>query len=189
MFKKILISIAFLTLILIPFSTLAQDCPFGETNCEYPGNCGRYMDVNEDQICDHSQVKPTESQNLTLAKIQPTDSVTKQNLNRNSRTYHLLPITVALTLAYLVSHILTKKQKISLPAHRKFWNMLLLISFLISALLGIWLVIKINFGININLSLNPLFWHVEIGIAMTIISIFHIIWHWNYFKNYFTSKK
>ena len=30
------------------------DCPFWKVNCEFPGDCGRYIDKNEDNICDHS---------------------------------------------------------------------------------------------------------------------------------------
>lgn len=32
-----------------------SDCPFGKVDCEYPGNCGRYIDINENNICDHSE--------------------------------------------------------------------------------------------------------------------------------------
>jgi len=28
-----------------------------------------------------------------------------------------------------------------------------------------------------------LFWHVEAGIAMALISLFHMGWHFNYYKN------
>ncbi len=30
-------------------------CPFGEVACEFPGKCGRYVDLDEDKICDYSQ--------------------------------------------------------------------------------------------------------------------------------------
>jgi hypothetical protein len=58
----------------------------------------------------------------------------------------------------------------------------LTLAFLVSGLLGILLVVRINYGPAIQLPFNILFWHVEFGIAMTLISIFHIIWHWQYFK-------
>ena len=32
-----------------------SDCPHGEVNCEYPGNCARYVDTNNNDICDHSE--------------------------------------------------------------------------------------------------------------------------------------
>ena len=34
---------------------IGQDCPFGKTNCEFPSDCGLYIDNNQDNICDHSQ--------------------------------------------------------------------------------------------------------------------------------------
>ena len=73
--------------------------------------------------------------------------------------------------------------------HRKFWNILLLITFLASGILGILLVIRINLGIAMLLPFNIMFWHVEIGIAMVVISIFHTLWHLPYFKNLFMIKK
>lgn len=37
-----------------------DDCPFGVTDssCEFPGACGRYIDTNNNQICDHSEPAP-----------------------------------------------------------------------------------------------------------------------------------
>ncbi len=32
-----------------------MDCPFGEINDPYPGKCGRYVDANNNQICDLSR--------------------------------------------------------------------------------------------------------------------------------------
>ena len=61
------------------------------------------------------------------------------------------------------------------------WNIFLLITFLIPGILGILMVMKINFGMVMPLPFDLLFWHVEIGIAMFVISIFHIYYHKNYF--------
>ena len=32
-----------------------SDCPNGNINCEYLGNCGHYVDVDNNGICDHSE--------------------------------------------------------------------------------------------------------------------------------------
>lgn len=90
---------------------------------------------------------------------------------------------------YIISHILLKKKIINIVNHRKIWNILLLITFLISGILGILLVIRINFDTIIPLPFNILFWHVEAGIAMTVISVFHILEHLAYFKNIFRIKR
>lgn len=109
--------------------------------------------------------------------------------NKMERTYHLIPISIVLILLYIISHILSKQKVISVVNHRKIWNILLLITFLASGILGILLVIRINIGAIIPLPFNILFWHVEIGIAMFAISVFHIIWHWKYYLNLFKVKK
>ena len=31
------------------------ECPYGEVNDPYPGKCGRYIDENDNGICDNSE--------------------------------------------------------------------------------------------------------------------------------------
>ena len=187
--KKIIFVLLFL--ILSPITVLAwDDCPRNEVDCPSPGDCNRYVDVDNDQICDRSQLAP-EDRDKEIAGAQTTKNdidnltITKQN----KMIYHFLPISLILILLYFMTHILSKKKIISVVNHRKIWNILLLVSFLISGILGILLVIEINSGITIPSPFNMLFWHVEVGIAMFVISIFHTLWHWSYFKNLFILKK
>ena len=35
-----------------------DDCPYGLKNDPYPGRCHRYIDTNNNQICDHSEPEP-----------------------------------------------------------------------------------------------------------------------------------
>jgi hypothetical protein len=58
---------------------------------------------------------------------------------------------------------------------------ILLVACLVSVLLGLILTFNLDFDTNITLPFNMLFWHVEAGIAMSVIAIFHIVWHWRYF--------
>ena len=175
---------ALLLLILIPTTVLAwDDCPYNNVNCPYPGDCSRYIDTDGDEICDRSQSSP-EDRNIKIANTQViNDKDLIINNKETTMTYYFAPISLILILLYLISHILSKKKIISIVNHRKIWNFLLLITFLISGIFGILLVIKINFNIKFHLWFNILFWHVEAGIAMFIISIFHIFWHLAYFKN------
>ncbi len=50
----------FLVLTMLNISTVIawDNCPFGEINDTYPGNCGRYIDTDNDGICDLSQPAP-----------------------------------------------------------------------------------------------------------------------------------
>ncbi|HNU60815.1 MAG TPA: 4Fe-4S binding protein [Methanofastidiosum sp.] len=45
-----------------------DDCPFGETdsNCVYPGDCGKYVDTNNNMVCDRSEPAPGTIQNQSL---------------------------------------------------------------------------------------------------------------------------
>jgi len=98
-------------------------------------------------------------------------------------SYNFITILIITVLLYFLSFYLVKKNKIKLLTHRKIWNIVLLFSFLISGLIGLILVILIDYNIYISWYSKILWTHVEFGIVMAIISIFHIIWHFNYYKN------
>jgi hypothetical protein len=70
--NKIFVLMASL-LILIPVNVYAwEDCPFGEVNDEYPGNCARYVDTDEDGICDLSQPAPEDRELIkTTVAVTP----------------------------------------------------------------------------------------------------------------------
>lgn len=100
--------------------------------------------------------------------------------------YNFSLITITLLILYSITYILSKTNKIKIITHRKIWNILLLITFLIMGILGIILVLNIQYKTGIKLPFRVLYLHVEAGIAMTIIAIFHILWHWPYFKSILT---
>ena len=95
--------------------------------------------------------------------------------------YDFVNMTGFLIAVYAVSFGLNEGKIISLRAHRRVWNAMLLFTFLVCAIIGILLVLRINYGIVVQLPFNMLYWHVEAGIAMTVISVFHILWHRDYF--------
>jgi hypothetical protein len=163
-----------------------DNCPFGEVNESYPGTCGRYTDTDNDNICDLSQSPPE-----FRAKIQEDNEANNSNSkNGNPKSssginYYFLPIAILLFAIYLITLHLSRKKKIKLSQHRKLWNFILLITFLISGIFGIILTILVSYGIRLSFYSDLLFWHVEFGIAMAIISIFHISWYLKYFKKMF----
>jgi hypothetical protein len=184
--KKIIFILAII--VFIPSITFAwNDCPYGEVNEAYPGTCGRYTDTNHDGICDHSQDAPKSIEESAKKELISTVSANslKNNKHKQQGNYHLWQITVFLLFLYIITRTLWKKKFITMVQHKKFWNILLLISFLISGILGILLIIRINRGENFSLPFDMLFWHVEIGIVMFIISIIHTLEHLNYFKHIF----
>ena len=179
-FLILAIKISLMIFLLVPLVALAWgDCPFGLIDCPYPGECSRYVDSDNDGICDLSQLTPEDRGALTI----PSDIEIKR------RVYHFLPISLILIFFYVLGSFMVKKKVISLVNHRRIWNILLLITFFISGILGILWVIRLDLGWRISLPFSILFWHTETGIAMTVISIFHIIWHWPYLKKLFRFKK
>jgi len=179
-----IIIFALVLLVLISAATLAFKCPHDEVDCTFPGECSRYIDTDNDGVCDYS-LDAAEKRSDSSAQIMGAAAITDDQSKIN---YDLLLIFLVLIVLYAISYILSKKKIIRVISHRKIWNILLLISFLISGLLGILLVIRINYGAAIPLLFNVLFWHVEFSIAMFIISLFHTLWHCTYFKNLFKFK-
>ena len=68
-------------------------------------------------------------------------------------------------------------------AHRRIWNILLLVTFLVTAILGLLLTIQINYKLEWSIVKKILKWHVDFGIGMSFISMFHLAWHWNFYTD------
>jgi hypothetical protein len=98
------------------------------------------------------------------------------------QNYQTIPILLVLLILYFVSILLVKFKKIALLSQRRFWNIVLLITFLVSGILGLVLAISIDQKINLYWYLSFLNLHVKFGIAMSLVSIFHLIWHLPYYK-------
>ncbi len=95
--------------------------------------------------------------------------------------YNSILISFIVLFLYFGSYYLVTLEVIKLISHRKFWNVVLLISFLISGILGLILAISVDNKLNIDWYSGMLWWHVEAGIVMAIISIFHAFWHVKYY--------
>lgn len=121
----------------------------------------------------------------------PATNETEPDGNETSSRspYHLILISLLTIGLYAFTFILVKTKVMKLATHRKIWNVLLLISALVSCLLGFFLVIQINYDIKMDWFWTVKLLHVEFGIAMTIIALFHILWHTNYWKSLFRNKK
>lgn len=95
--------------------------------------------------------------------------------------YHFLLIFLITFFAYFLSLFFVKSKIINLVIHRRIWNIILLISFLISGVLGLILAFSIDQKLTVSWYLPFLWFHVEFGIVMALVSIFHILWHLPYF--------
>ena len=99
--------------------------------------------------------------------------------------YNLILISSITLGLYFLTFILYKRKVITRIHHRKFWNLMLLLTFIVSCLFGVFMVVQLNYDVALKIYPTLLLWHVEVGIAMSLIAIIHILWHIRYFRNMF----
>jgi hypothetical protein len=177
-------------------SSIWNSCPNGKVNDAYPGDCLDYIDTNNDRICDRSQPAPQTTASTTTSvsgalldspitaaasgdiTSTSTGSTSGDDANTaatgHGHSYYFVPVVAVFIALYCLTWILSAKKIIKTLLHRKIWNIVLLVSALVSALLGIILVLNIDFNTHIVPPFNTLFWHVEAGVALAVVAVFHI---------------
>lgn len=95
--------------------------------------------------------------------------------------YNTFLIVTMCVGGYLISEYLVKIGKINKAEHRKFWNMVLAISFLVSGVFGLVLAVLLDEEIVFGGYLQMLNLHVRLGIIMTTVGLIHLIWHIRYY--------
>jgi spermidine synthase len=104
-------------------------------------------------------------------------------------SYPLWPISILVILFYALSFALTQMGLVSRTNHRKFWNVLLLLAFLTSGLIGLFMVVKINYKLTLSFYEQMVRYHVDFGIGMVLIGFFHFWWHLRYYLKLFKGEK
>jgi len=98
-----------------------------------------------------------------------------------SGEYNFFAILVFTLSAYYASLILVRKKSITLLQHWKFWNVVLLISFFVSGTSGMLMSFLIDSNVHVPYYATILWLHVELGIEMAVVSVFHLFRHRQYF--------
>src|SRR5450759_3007268 len=99
--------------------------------------------------------------------------------------YYVISTSLTVTLLYLISYFFYRIGYYSLQLHRKFWNLVLALAFILTASAGVFLALQINYKWNIPFIKEILKWHVEFGIGMAITGMIHFTWHLNYYGKFF----
>ncbi|MDD3007091.1 MAG: hypothetical protein PHX30_05960 [Candidatus Pacebacteria bacterium] len=97
--------------------------------------------------------------------------------------YNFFLISAVTLGAYGISWFLVKKKSLTLFQHRKIWNIVLLVSFLVSGVFGMLITFLIDSGIRVSFYPNILRLHVELGVVMALASSIHLLWHKQYYWN------
>ncbi len=128
-----------------------------------PENNGAFIDTiqTENEI---------DSTTTDTASVENSNNVDKPDKSVQSppgrRPYTLLFITALVFGLYFLTYILSRTKALRKCNHRRIWNILLALTFLGSGVLGIVLVIQLNYYIWMGIYREFLYWHVEFGIAM-----------------------
>ena len=97
-------------------------------------------------------------------------------------TYGFLPVSVICIIIYFISYFLTKIKYLKFTTHRRIWNILLMVSFLIGGTIGVFMSVINSFDIDMEIPFFILQIHAGVGVVWFIIALFHFLWHLNYFK-------
>jgi hypothetical protein len=90
---------------------------------------------------------------------------------------------------YLLTYSLYRRNLIKKSLHIHIWNFIIGAAFLISAGAGFVLLLLLDFGISLPISFQLLYWHVELGITLCLVTVFHFHAYWKASKAMFVGAK
>ena len=193
--------VVLLIVLLTPIAVYAwNDCPYGLLNDPYPGQCPRYLDTNQNNICDHSESPSAGSLNNSSITTQTNESSANDENNTNnsfsdiqqarsvpSQSYNLIPIATTTLILYLITYLLYLEDRMKRSIYYAIWKYVLMASFIATGITGLFLTLSINYGIQSSWNLTIDFWHAEFAIIMAVSTLLHIHLYWKQFKRVFKS--
>ncbi len=211
----------FLLLIVIFFLSLtviADTCPFGIYDDPYPGQCNKYIDKDNDGICDLSlidtsktivvekeveeveevkeeiEIVEVEKIETEIEKEAPIDTVPiipqSEIKEVGRKDKYLLKIILPIWFILFILTIMSKHKKgFKLKNINQMWNWITLFSFAPVAFTGIIMILR-EIGIMKGyVKLSALFIHNIFGIIFVLASISHIYLKWTYYRSCLKKKK
>ena len=103
--------------------------------------------------------------------------------------YETIIPSIPFIAGYLCTYVLYKRGLIRKSIHVNLWNLILFSAFFITALAGFVLMVLLQLGVITSFNLGFLYWHVEFGITMAMVTVFHIITYWKSTKKTLGLKK
>jgi spermidine synthase len=99
--------------------------------------------------------------------------------------YHVVGTGSTAIILYLLSYLFYRTGFYSRNLHRKLWNTILALAFILTVSAGIFLALQVTYKWDIPFIKSILKWHVEFGVAMSFTGLFHLIWHFSYYTELF----
>jgi hypothetical protein len=193
--KKLYVVI--LIALLTPIAVYAwNDCPYGTVNDPFPGQCPRYLDTNQNKICDHSESPSSGSLSNVSTTGQANNSADNKNGTSSSsdtqkansvppENYNLIPMAITTLIIYLVTYLLYLEHRLTRNLYYTIWKYVLMASFIATGATGLILTIFINYGIQSSWNLTIDFWHAEFAIVMAVSTLLHLHLYWKQVKRVF----
>jgi uncharacterized membrane protein len=103
--------------------------------------------------------------------------------------YDILLPAIPFIGGYLVTYSLYKLRIIKKAIHINVWNMIIGLAFLISAGGGFILLILLELGVALPVNQQLLYWHVELGVSLVLVTVFHFHTYWRSARTMFVSGK
>jgi predicted membrane-bound spermidine synthase len=95
--------------------------------------------------------------------------------------YHVIGTGLTTIFLYLISYFFCRIGFYTIQFHRKIWNSVLAIAFVVCAIAGLFMALQISYKWDIPIIKSILKWHVEFGIGLAVTGILHFIWHFSYY--------
>lgn len=99
--------------------------------------------------------------------------------------FHILPATLIILGAYLLTYYLFKKGILNARHHKRIWNGLLTFGFLGMGITGVVLTVMINMGISTVYNSGMTYWHAELALLMVLAAFIHFHIYRRPFKRMF----
>ncbi len=90
---------------------------------------------------------------------------------------------------YALTYSLYKLDIIKRSIHINVWNLIILLAFIISGGAGFILLILMELGIKMPINQPLLYWHVELGVTLALVTIFHVHTYWKSARTMFVAAK
>jgi len=192
-------------------------CPYGLVNDPYPGQCPRFTDLNGDGICDLSQSTTdystaedtsqdasndqSNSEDFQVAEDSgngaghsggvdtPEETLQPPPADETPADYHMIPLSLILTAAYMVTLYLLRSGLIRKSVYRRIWNVIITAGYAGTGVTGVLLLLFIRLGIKTALNPSVTYWHAELAILMVIGTLIHIHIYWKQFRGIFSTSK
>jgi hypothetical protein len=103
--------------------------------------------------------------------------------------YDMIIPAIPVIGGYLFTYSLYRLNLTRKSLHINIWNLIIGVAFIISAGAGFLLLILLDFGIALPISPQLLYWHVELGITLALVTLFHFHTYWKSSRAIFVPAK